>query len=441
MGVQDGAMTQRESYSPEAEVVEICQDLIRHDSSNFGDGQGPGERSTAEHVATLLEDVGIHTEVYESAPGRTTLVARWGDHSRGNALLVHGHLDVVPALAGDWQVDPFSGEIRDGYIWGRGAIDMKDFDAMILSVVRARTRVDAVPERPIVLCFTADEESGGGQGAHWLADNHPEALEGCTEAIGEVGGHSVTINGQRLYLVETAEKGMCWLRLRAKGTAGHGSMLHPDNAVTALSEAVARIGRHEWPVQLTDTMTALFTEVGDLTGDDPSDHEAMLRLFGVSGRMLGASIRNISNPTMLESGYKLNVVPGEAVAYIDGRYLPGTKDEFLATVQTLLGEQVSIEPVHDDIALEVPFEGDLVGAMRTSLLEHDPGARVAPYLMPGGTDSKAWSKLGITGYGFSPLRLPADLDFSALFHGVDERVPIDGLEFGARVLDRFLDLA
>jgi acetylornithine deacetylase/succinyl-diaminopimelate desuccinylase-like protein len=368
-------------------------------------------------------------------------VARWGDHSRGDALLVHGHLDVVPALAGDWQVDPFSGEIRDGYIWGRGAVDMKDFDAMVLSVVRARTRADAVPERPIVLCFTADEESGGGQGAHWLADHHPEALEGCTEAIGEVGGHSVTINGQRVYLIETAEKGMCWLRLRARGTAGHGSMLHPDNAVTALSEAVARIGRHEWPVQLTDTMTALFTEVGDITGDDPSDHEAVLRLFGVSGRMLGASIRNVSNPTMLESGYKLNVVPGEAVAYIDGRYLPGTKDEFLATLQTLLGEQVSIEPVHDDIALEVPFQGDLVDAMRTSLLEHDPGARVAPYLMPGGTDSKAWSKLGITGYGFSPLRLPSDLDFSALFHGVDERVPIDGLEFGARVLDRFLDLA
>jgi acetylornithine deacetylase/succinyl-diaminopimelate desuccinylase-like protein len=434
-------MTERAGYAPETEVVQICRDLIRYDSSNFENGQGPGERSTGEHVATLLEEVGIQTDVYESEPGRTTLVARWGDHSRGDALLIHGHLDVVPARASDWQVDPFSGEIRDGYIWGRGAVDMKDFDAMVLSVVRARTRAHAVPDRPIVLCFTADEEAGGVLGAHWLVDHHPAALEGCTEAIGEVGGQSVTINGQRLYLVETAEKGMCWLRLRATGTAGHGSMLQYDNAVTALSEAVARIGRHEWPVQMTTTMTALFNEVAAITGDDPTDHETMLRHFGLAGRMLGAGIRNISNPTMLESGYKLNVVPGEAVAYIDGRYLPGTKDEFLATLQQLLGDKVSIEPVHDDIALEIPFEGDLVDAMRTSLLEHDPGARIAPYLMPGGTDSKAWSKLGITGYGFSPLRLPPDLDFAALFHGVDERVPIDGLEFGARVLDRFLDLA
>jgi acetylornithine deacetylase/succinyl-diaminopimelate desuccinylase-like protein len=434
-------MSERASYAPEAEVVEICRDLIRYDSSNFGDGQGAVERRTGEHVATLLEDVGIHTDVYESQPGRTTLVARWGDPSRGDALLIHGHLDVVPVQASDWQVHPFSGEIRDGYVWGRGAVDMKDFNAMVLSVVRARTRAKEIPQRPVVLCFTADEEAGGVLGAHWLVDRHPEALEGCTEAIGEVGGQSVTINGQRIYLVETAEKGMCWLRLRATGTAGHGSMLQSDNAVTTLSEAVARIGRHRWPIQMTDTMTALFNEIAEVTGGDSTDHEAMLSHFGPAGRMLGAGIRNISNPTMLESGYKLNVIPGEAVAYIDGRYLPGSKEEFLATLQQLVGDKVSIEPVHDDIALEVPFEGDLVEAMCTSLLEHDPGARIAPYLMPAGTDSKAWSKLGITGYGFSPLRLPEDLDFAALFHGVDERVPIDGLEFGARVLDRFLDLA
>ena len=439
--MQDGGMNEAANYTPEAEVVEICRDLIRYDSSNFGDGQGPGERDTGEHVATLLEDVGIHTDVYESAPGRTTLVARWGDHSRGDALLVHGHLDVVPVQAGDWQVHPFSGEIQDGYIWGRGAVDMKDFNAMVLSVVRARTRAGQLPQRPIVLCFTADEEAGGVLGAHWLVEHHPEVIEGCTEAIGEVGGQSVTINGQRVYLIETAEKGMCWLRIRASGTAGHGSMLQSDNAVTTLSEAVARLGRHSWPVQMTDTMTALFNEIADLTGEDSTDHEALLGYFGPAGRMLGAGIRNISNPTMLESGYKLNVIPGHAVAYIDGRYLPGTREEFLATVRQLLGDKISIELVHDGIALEVPFRGDLVDAMRTSLLDQDPGARVAPYLMPGGTDSKAWSKLKITGYGFSPLLLPADLDFASLFHGVDERVPIDGLEFGARVLDRFLDLA
>jgi acetylornithine deacetylase/succinyl-diaminopimelate desuccinylase-like protein len=439
--VQDGGMTAEPSHPPEAEVVEICRDLIRFDTSNYGNNEGPGERKAAEHVASLLDEVGIEAELFESHPGRTTLVARWGDHSAGDALLVHGHLDVVPAQATDWQVDPFAGEIQDGYLWGRGAIDMKDFDAMVLSVVRARARAGRIPGRPIVLCFTADEEAGGLYGARWLAEHHRDALEGCSEAIGEVGGYSVTLNGQRLYLIQTAEKGMVWLRLRATGAAGHGSLLQERNPITALAEAVARVGRHSWPVEIADTMTVLLAEIADITGDDASDLDRVLGHFGPQRRMLGAALRNTSNPTMLEAGYKLNVVPGEAVAYVDGRFLPGDRDEFLRTITELVGDAVDIEVVHEDVALEAPFEGHLIEAMCSALLEHDPGARVAPYLMFGGTDAKSWSRIGIPGYGFSPLRLPDDLDFSALFHGVDERVPVDALEFGARVLDRFLDLA
>ncbi|HEX6877295.1 MAG TPA: M20/M25/M40 family metallo-hydrolase [Nocardioidaceae bacterium] len=429
-------------YDPAAEVVEICRDLIRIDTTNFGDGSGPGERKAAEHVATLLSEVGIESEIHESEPGRTSLIARWGGTS-GDPLLLHGHLDVVPADAGDWQVHPFSGEVQDGCVWGRGAVDMKDFDAMLLSVVRARQRAGAVPERPMVLCFTADEEAGGHKGAEFLVKEHRDLLEDCTEAIGEVGGWSATVRGRRIYLIEAAEKGMAWMRLTAKGNAGHGSMRHPDNAVTELAGAVARLGRHNWPVRLTPSMQVLLSAVGEIAGVEATPHNAeqLIEEFGSAARMLGAVLRHSTNPTMLQAGYKVNVVPGVATAHVDGRFLPGYEDEFFDTLAELVGDNVSIDWVSKQQALETTFDGDIVDAMTDSLLEEDPGAVVAPYLMSGGTDAKHWRKLGIRSFGFAPLRLPPDLDFTALFHGVDERVPVDALEFGARVFDRFLDRA
>jgi acetylornithine deacetylase/succinyl-diaminopimelate desuccinylase-like protein len=432
------------SYDPAAEVVEICRDLIRLDTTNYGDGSGPGERKAAEHVAALLDEVGIESELFEGVEGRTNVVARWGGHGKGagrDPLLLHGHLDVVPAEADDWSVHPFSGEIQDGYLWGRGAVDMKDFDAMLLSVVRARARAGAVPERPAVLCFTADEEAGGHQGAEQIVLKRPDLLEGCSEGIGEVGGFSATVRGRRVYLIEAAEKGMAWMRLTATGNAGHGSMRHPDNAVTALTTAVARIGAHQWPVRLTPSMQVLLGTIGELAGVEatPDNAEVLVEEFGSAARMLGAVIKNTTNPTMLSAGYKVNVVPGEATAHVDGRFLPGYEDEFFDTLAELVGERVSIDYVSRQQGLETTFDGDLVDAMTSSLLAEDPDALVAPYLMSGGTDAKHWNKLGIRCFGFSPLRLPADLDFTALFHGVDERVPTDALEFGAAVLDRFLD--
>jgi acetylornithine deacetylase/succinyl-diaminopimelate desuccinylase-like protein len=393
-------------------------------------------------VAALLDEVGIEAELFEGVPGRTNVVARWGSGD-GDALLVHGHLDVVPAEADDWQVHPFSGEVRDGYLWGRGAVDMKDFDAMVLSLVRARARAGAPPRRPVVLCFTADEEAGGHQGAEQVVVRRPELLEGCTEGVGEVGGFSATVRGRRLYLVEAAEKGMAWMRLTAKGHAGHGSMRHPDNAVTALASAVARIGAHEWPVRLTPSMQVLLASVGELAGVDatPDNAEQLVEEFGSAARMLGAVIRHTTNPTMLSAGYKVNVVPGEASAHVDGRFLPGYEDEFFDTLAELVGDRVKVDFESRQLGLETTFDGALVDAMTAALLQEDPDAVVAPYLMSGGTDAKHWTKLGIRCFGFAPLRLPADLDFTALFHGVDERVPTDALEFGARVFDRFLDRA
>ena len=424
------------------EVVTICRDLIRIDTSNPGDHSGPGERKAAEHVAALLSEAGLEPQILESHPGRASVVARIaGEDPSRPALLIHGHLDVVPANGADWRHDPFSGEIADGCVWGRGAVDMKDMDAMILAVVRQRMREGRRPPRDVLLVFTADEEAGGTWGARWLVDEHPDFFEGVTEAIGEVGGYSVTIGGRRLYLMQTAERGMAWLRLTARGTAGHGAMVHPDNAVTELAGAVARIGRHEWPLRLTPPVRAFLEGASaalgtEFTADDP---EALLGKLGPISRIIRAVLRNTVNPTGLKAGYKVNVIPQEAVAEIDGRYLPGYEDEFLAEIDELLGPGVRREFIHHDIAVETSADGDLYEAMTAALLAGDPEGRVVPYTMFGGTDAKSFSRLGIRCFGFAPLRLPADLDFSGMFHGIDERVPVDGLRFGVRVLDGFLD--
>ncbi|MBT0995248.1 M20/M25/M40 family metallo-hydrolase [Cellulomonas sp. DKR-3] len=426
------------------EVVDICRDLIRIDTSNYGDNEGPGERTAAEHVATLLSDVGLEPELFESAPGRANVVVRLPGEDRDRpALVLHGHLDVVPAQAADWTVDPFAGHQDDELLWGRGAVDMKDMDAMILSVVRQMAREGRRPARDVVVAMFADEEAGGTYGARWAVDHRPELFEGATEAISEVGGFSVEVGGRRAYLLQTAEKGLSWLRLVADGRAGHGSQVTPDNAVTNLAEAVARIGRHAWPLQLTPTVRALLEGVADLTGvtfdaEDPHGVEQLVAALGPASRFVGATLRHTTNPTQLTAGYKANVVPGRAEAAVDGRFLPGDEEGFRAQVAALAGPDVRIEHLHHDVALEAPTTGDLVDAMSDALQAEDPGAVVLPYMLSGGTDNKSLARLGITGYGFAPLRLPADLDFAGMFHGVDERVSTDALRFGTRVLDRLL---
>ena len=435
-----GAAFSPVSYDPAAEVVELCQQLIRIDTSNYGSVNGPGERQAAEWVAGQLDEVGIRADIIETAPGRANVIARWGGGDGRAPLLIHGHLDVVPAEASDWQVHPFSGEVRDGMVWGRGAVDMKDFDAMLLSVVRARARAVRAPEREVVLCFTADEEAGGEYGAGLLVRDHADLLADCTEAVGEVGGFSTTVRGRRIYLIEAAEKGMAWLRLKSNGRAGHGSMLNSENAVTNLAGAVARIGTYQWPVRLTPTMEVLLASVAELAGTEatPENAEALVEEFGAAARMMGAVIRNTANPTMLNAGYKTNVVPGHAAATVDGRFLPGFEDEFFDTLAELAGPGIEFEFESRQDPWETPYDGDLVNSMTRSLLAEDPTALVAPYLMSGGTDAKHFRKLGMRSYGFAPLQLPDDLDFTALFHGVDERVPVSALEFGSRVFDRFL---
>jgi len=424
------------------ETIRICRELIQIPSVNYGDGKG-NERDVADHVVQLLKEVGIESRIYESAPGRCNVIARIkGSNNKLPGLVVHGHLDVVPANSSDWSVDPFKAEVKDGYIWGRGAVDMKNMNAMILATVRNWSRNGFTPQRDIVLAFFADEEAGSIFGSHYMVDHHPEVFSGCTEAISEVGGFSVTLaNGKRLYLIETAEKGIHWMKLTADGRAGHGSLMNQENAVTRISEAVARIGNHQWPQRYSSTVKIFFQRIAQATGRtyDEKNLRPLLSELGFASRMIGATLQNTANPTMLEAGYKANVIPGSASAVIDGRFIPGYEEELNETIKTLVGPDIKIETITRDRALEVSFEGDLVDQMCKSLMKHDSDAIPVPYVMSGGTDNKALSVLGITGYGFSPLKLEKDFDFMAMFHGVDERVPIEGLTFGVLVLKDFLE--
>jgi acetylornithine deacetylase/succinyl-diaminopimelate desuccinylase-like protein len=435
---------------PVDEVVGLVSALIRFDTTNTGEPETTkGERECAHWVAERLAEVGYETEYVEAGrAGRGNVFARLpgADSSRG-ALMVHGHLDVVPAEPADWTVHPFSGAVEDGYVWGRGAVDMKDMVGMTLAVARHFKRNDIVPPRDLVFAFVSDEEAGGKYGCQWLVDNRADLFDGVTEAIGEVGGFSLTIptrdgGERRLYLIETAEKSMMWMRLFARSRAGHGSMLHDENAVTAVAEAVARLGRHRFPLVMTDAVTQFLDAITEETGYtfdvESPDLDGAIEKLGPIARVVGATLRDTANPTMLKAGYKANVIPATAEGVVDCRILPGRQAAFEREVDELIGPSVTREWITELPSYETTFDGELVDAMNAAILAVDPDARTVPYMLSGGTDAKAFARLGIRCFGFAPLRLPPELDFTALFHGVDERVPVDALQFGTKVLEHFL---
>jgi len=434
----------------EAEVVDLVSALIRFDTSNTGEPETTnGEAECARWVAEQLEAVGYTTEYVEAGgPGRGNLFARLeGANPDRGALLLHGHLDVVPAEASDWSVHPFSGAVEDGYVWGRGAVDMKDMCGMLIAIARHFKRSGIVPPRDLVFAFVSDEEAGGKYGSQWLVDNRPDLFDGVTEAIGEVGGFSLTVprkdgGERRLYLVETAEKSVMWMKLSVRSHAGHGSMIHDSNAVTAVAEATAKLGRHEFPLVMTDAvgqfLTAITEETGYVFDMDSPDLAGTIAKLGPIARVVGATLRDTANPTMLKAGYKANVIPATAESVVDCRILPGRQSAFEREVDELLGPDVKREWITELPSYETTFDGDLVDAMNAAILSVDPDARIVPYMLSGGTDAKAFARLGIRCFGFAPLQLPPDLDFTALFHGVDERVPVDALKFGTGVLEHFL---
>jgi acetylornithine deacetylase/succinyl-diaminopimelate desuccinylase-like protein len=445
-----------------AEAARVAADLIRIDTTNRGGGDGC-ERPAAEYVAARLAEAGLEPVLLESAPGRANVVARVRGDGDGPGLLLHGHLDVVPADPSSWSVPPFSGEIRDGVLWGRGAVDMKNAVAVLVAVAGLWAREGRRPRRDVVLAFTADEEDTAEFGAQWLVERHPGLFEGCTEAIGESGAFTFHASGRRLYPIASAERGTAWLKLTARGHAGHGAKPNPANAVTRLGAAVTRVGEHRWPVRLIPTVRAAVQAIAAAAGQPLADGspgslspldslgsiapgdslgtlaaEELLGRLGPGAALVAGAIRNSANPTMLRAGYKVNVIPDEAVGYVDGRVLPGYEQEFADTMDDLTGPDVSWEYAHREIPLEAPLDAPVMAAMVRALLAEDPDATVVPYCMSGGTDAKQFSTLGMTCYGYTPLVLPEGYDYYAMFHGTDERIPLSAIESGVRIMDRFL---
>jgi acetylornithine deacetylase/succinyl-diaminopimelate desuccinylase-like protein len=417
-------------------VVEHCSRLIRCDTST----PDRGEADAAAYVRDVLAAAGLTCRWFEPEPRRVSLVTRLpGTDASLPPLVVHSHLDTVPAVPRDWTVDPFGGLVEDGYVWGRGAVDMKGMVAATLSVVERLAAAGRRPRRDIVLAFFADEESGGRLGAQYVTDTRPDLFAGCEQAIGEVGGFSHTFpSGDRAFLVATGEKGVLWAELDTSGTAGHGSMVHPDNAITVLSRAVLQLADQPFERRLTPAMASFTAGAAELLGTAPDDIEGMLDGLGPLARVIRAALQDTVNPTTLAAGYKVNVVPGTATATLDGRFLPGSERTFGALLRGVAGDRLQFREIFSGPALEVPTTGPLMSAICAAVQAEDPGAHVLPYLSTPFTDAKWLSRLGIDCYGFVPMLLPADLDFTALFHGVDERVPTESLEFCVRTLERLL---
>jgi len=432
----------------EQEAVTFAQELIRIETVNTGvaDTIGDGETRAARFIRARLAEVGIHGELIEPTPGRGSFVARLPGSERGApGLLVHAHTDVVPVDAADWTHPPFAADIVDGFLYGRGAVDMKNYAGTVLAVARHFAREGIVPRRDLVLAFLADEESGGVWGAGWLVDNRADLFAGVDEAIGEVGGFSVPLTapsagGRRAYLVATAEKGVAWATLRARGLAAHGSRPTDDNAVVRLSRAVAVVGGHRFPPVSTPATERFLSVFGaarglSFTADTLAED---LGELGFVGTLIGAALANTATPTFLRAGEKTNVIPAEAIARVDLRILPGQDDPLRVRLHELAGSDVEVEEGRWWPATESPLDAPLVATLQAAISAEDENGLVVPYLLPASTDNKHFARLGIHGYGFVPLQVPVDFDVFGQFHAADERIPVDALHFSARTTARIL---
>ena len=446
------------------ELVETLRDLIRIPSVNPPPPPGDGELRAARYIASALEDAGLRPEIVEPVPGRGSVHARLrGDGTGGEPFLLLSHLDVVPAPLDRWTYDPFDGRVADGYVYGRGAVDMKDMIALELGVVRllaAEARAagrdpasDPIPglRRDVLITSTADEEVGGLDGAGWIVEHKPEWLR-AAGAVNECGGVATTIGGRRLYPIQVAEKGISAYRIHVRGTWGHGSMPREDNAAVLAATAIARLAT-PGPVRLTPVMERFIGATSDALGepaagmlrglfeDDPAPAEAALAAAcePMYARALRALVRDTISPDVVQSGIKFNVIPGEAVIEIDCRVLPGmTEADARRVVEDRLGPELGaaceIELVFFGAPVELPADHPLFELLCATVREHDPDGVPVPVMVPFATDAKHTVRLDVPTYGFSPLRLDPGERFLERFHGVDERVGVDALRWGLPVL-------
>lgn len=430
-------------------VLAACREhlraLLRFDTTNPPGAEGPA----VDYLAQVLSAAGIEVEVLTSPAGRPNLVARLRGTGARRPLLVHGHLDVVPADPARWRHPPFAGVEAEGCLWGRGAIDMKNMAAMAAAVLVGFKQAGLQPARDLVFAAVADEEVGCEHGSGFLVERHPERFEGVEYALGEGGGFTVHFGGRRFYPVMTAEKGMVWVRVIAEGEPGHGSMPLRDSAVNKLTRALARIGSTRFPLHRSPVVDQF---IGDLSANAPLPAALVLRMLLSGDRMrdlvldrlfpdpslarpFAALLANTASPTVLRAGSQTNVIPGRAEAEIDCRTLPGqTATDMVRELEQVAGPEVRFEVIQAAPPTATSAETDMFRHLCAMLRRHDPEAIPVPSLCPGFTDAKSWSRLGIRCYGFLPLQLPPTIRFASLFHGDDERIPLEGLDWGTRVL-------
>jgi acetylornithine deacetylase/succinyl-diaminopimelate desuccinylase-like protein len=412
-------------------VVEHCRALLRLDTSN----PGSTEEAAAAYVTDVLTRAGIAWEAVEPEPGRVSVISRHEGAERDlPALVVHCHLDVVPAQDSGWRHDPFGGVEEDGFLWGRGAVDMKDFAAMMLATQVALAE-GPPPRRDLVFAYFADEEMGGGLGARWIAENRPDLLSGAAWAIGEIGGFTVELpNGRRVYPIQVAEKGLLWFRITMPGVGAHAALTVAPNATAALGRVINRIAELTTPDPVPAASAQLAERLGELLGDG-ADPLALLGGLGTFGAMAARARATTFVPTIASSGAKVNVIPDRADLYVDCRYVPGGADHARLAIEGVLEDGMTCEVVAAMPGSSSPPEGELFAALTDAVASLDRDGTPVPFMLPAGSDAQHLATLGIKAYGFTPLVLPTGFDYLGLFHAVDERVPVDGLVAGHRAFD------
>ncbi len=432
------------------EVTDLLSNLISINTTN-----PPGnETEAAKYLAEDLEKDGLDCELLESSPGRGNVITRVKGSGEKPSLLLLSHLDVVPADPKEWSVDPFEGVVKDGFVWGRGALDMKSMTAMEAMVMKLLKRNNVQPKGDIILSATADEEKGGKSGAGWLVQNHPEKVQ-AKYVINEGGGLAIPVNGKDIFTIQTAEKGILWFKIKAKGKPGHGSVPGiADNAIMRINKVIEKLGNHRPEIRMVSTVKKFlraFAQENEpsrkalsILLQNPEKADEILDMLAKKDKAMAEELRAMLRmtiaPTIVSGGSKENIIPSECEAVFDCRILPGqTTREALKEVKSLLEDidpkKLDFEIIQSSVASESSMETPLYKNIEDVLKEYDPNCSIAPTLLTGGTDSRFWRRTGSICYGFQPMR--SDLPYGEILkmiHGIDERISIENLVFGTSVL-------
>ena len=420
--------------------LEILQTLVRFDTTN-----PPGNEYLAINwTRDFLAAAGIESTLLAKDPNRPNLIARLKGSGNAPPLLLQGHVDVVTTAGQTWQHPPFAGEIHDGYIWGRGALDMKSAVAMMLSAfLRAHQEVTSLPG-DVILCLLADEEAGGDFGAKFLVEEHADLFKGARFALGESGGFSLAIMGQTFFPIMVAEKQICWTKITLHGAAGHGSMIHRGGAMAQLAQILQTLDKKRLPIHITKPVSDMFTGIAEglpfpantVIGQllNPTLTDRILGLLGDSGKLFEPLFHNTVNATIVHASDKINVIPAEVTLELDGRLLPGlTPDHMKQELRALLGENFDLEIIRHDAG---PAEPDMsfFPVLADILRKKIPTGNPIPLVMMGVTDARFFSQLGIQTYGFTPMQLAPDFKFAELAHAANERIPVEAMDFGTQAI-------